>query len=240
MDTIFLMYHDIVTDTDKSSGFQNESAFQYKVIEITFEEQVKATIGKDVVFTFDDGGESSYTKAAPILEKYGRSGVFFIAADYIGTPGFLSKEQIAELSHRGHVIGSHSCSHPQNMSGMTGEQIEEEWSQSVKVLSDIIGEKVTIASLPNGNSSKKIIEGVKNAGIEELHTSEPTNQKKTENGVKKVGRYVIHDKMTTENIMRIVNDSNYRNKMHLKWRLLNFAKSILGSNYKKIKSIFVR
>lgn len=234
------MYHDIVTTTDKTSGFQNESAFQYKVEATAFEEQVKAVDGKDVVFTFDDGGESFYTKAAPILEKYGRKGVFFIAADYIGTPGFLSKEQIAELSHRGHVIGSHSCSHPQNMSGMTREKIEEEWSQSVKVLSDIIGEKVIIASLPNGNSSKIIIEGVKNAGIEELHTSEPTTKKRSDSGVVIIGRYVVHDKMTTEDIMRIVDDSNYRKKMHLKWRMLSIAKSILGNNYKKIKTIFIR
>ena len=50
------MYHDIVTKNDKSSGFQNKNAFQYKVEECAFEEQVKALQGKDVVFTFDDGG----------------------------------------------------------------------------------------------------------------------------------------------------------------------------------------
>ncbi len=240
MDTIYLMYHDIVSDDDKSSGFQNESAFQYKVKEESFEKQVKAVVGKDVVFTFDDGGESFYTKAAPILEKYGRKGVFFIAANYIGTSGFLSKEQIAELSRRGHVIGSHSCSHPQNMAGMIGEQIEEEWCQSVKVLSDIIGEKVATASLPNGTSSKSIIEGVIHAGIEELYSSEPTTKKKSDKGVEIIGRYVVHDKMMAEDLMRIVNDSNYRNRMHVKWRVLNIVKSILGENYKKIKSLLIR
>ena len=88
------MYHDIVTKTDKSSGFQNDSAFQYKVEESAFEEQVKALQGKDVVFTFDDGGESFLTKIAPILEKYGFKGVFFISTKYIGTQGFLTKEQV--------------------------------------------------------------------------------------------------------------------------------------------------
>ncbi len=240
MDAIYLMYHDIVTATDKSSGFQNESAFQYKVTEDAFEEHVKATGGREVVFTFDDGGESFYTKAAPILEKYGRKGVFFIAADYIGTPGFLSKEQIIEMHNRGHIIGSHSCTHPQNMAGMTEEQIKDEWNHSVKVLSEIIGEKVTMASLPNGNSSKKIIEGVKLAGIEELHTSVPTTRKKTENGVMKIGRYVVHDNMTTEDIMRIVDDSSYRNKMHTRWMILNVVKTVLGGNYKRVKSMFVK
>ena len=75
---IVLMYHDIVTFADKGSGFQNESAFLYKVDELQFEEQVKKTQGDEVLFSFDDGGESFYTKAALILEKYGMRGIFFI------------------------------------------------------------------------------------------------------------------------------------------------------------------
>lgn len=36
-----------------------------------------------VVFTFDDGYEDNYTHAAPILEKYGVKGGFFVASDPI-------------------------------------------------------------------------------------------------------------------------------------------------------------
>lgn len=108
MDTICLMYHDIVTRDDKSSGFQNESAFQYKVNEKDFEKQVKALRGKDVIFSFDDGGVSFITEAAPILEKYGFKGFFFISTKYIDTPGFLSREQVKCLAEHGHCVGSHS------------------------------------------------------------------------------------------------------------------------------------
>lgn len=234
------MYHDIVPQDDKTSGFQNESAFQYKVNEDSFEEHVKALQGKDVVFTFDDGGVSFYTKAAPIIEKYGKKGVFFIAADYIGTPGFMTKDQIVELQQRGHVIGSHSCTHPQNMAGLSKDEIKDEWKRSIKILSEIVGEKVTTASLPNGNSSKTIIEGVKLAGIEELYTSEPTTKKKKNNGIVEIGRYVVHTNMATEEIESIVNNASYRRKKHAKWMILNVVKSILGSNYKKIKSRIVK
>ena len=86
---------------------------QYKVEESAFEEQVKALQGKDVVFSFDEGGESFHTKASPLLEQYGFKGVFLISTKYIGTQGFLTEEQVKELAERGHVVGSHSHTHPE-------------------------------------------------------------------------------------------------------------------------------
>ena len=120
------MYHDIVTTNDKSSGFQNKNAFQYKVEESAFEEQVKAVQGNDVVFTFDDGGVSFLTKAVPILEKYDFKGVFLVSTKYIGTPGFLTTEQVKELAERGHVIGSHSHTHPEIFTKLSSEEIKHE------------------------------------------------------------------------------------------------------------------
>ena len=79
--------------------------------EAAFKEQAKVLQGKDVLFTFDDGGVSFVTKAAPILEKYGHKGVFFVSTKYIGTPGVLSAGQVKELELRGHVVGTHSHSH---------------------------------------------------------------------------------------------------------------------------------
>lgn len=43
----------------------------------------KQLISDAVVFTFDDGYEDNYTHAAPILEKHGVKGVFFVASDPI-------------------------------------------------------------------------------------------------------------------------------------------------------------
>ena len=237
---IVLMYHDIVTKDDKSSGFQNDSAFQYKVEESVFEEQVKALQGKDVVFTFDDGGVSFITKAAPILEKYGFKGVFFIATKYIDTPGFLTVAQIQELHERGHQIGSHTHSHPANLSKGNETEIEEEWSSSIKMLSDIIGQPVHTASIPNGNGSKAVYKCAKKAGITELYTSIPTIKTKNEKGVDIVGRYVVHDSSSTEDVTRIVENKRYRDRMYVKWLVISAAKTVLGSFYKPIKSLIVK
>jgi len=90
-----------------------------------------------VLFTFDDGRESNYTVAAPILESMGTRGLFFVVPDFIGltaraardfyyssidirgiapsesveqwTP--MNPDQLADLARRGHSIGNHTLSH---------------------------------------------------------------------------------------------------------------------------------
>lgn len=233
---VVLMYHDIVTKYDKSSGFQNENAFQYKVEESAFEEQVKALQGMDVVFTFDDGGVSFITKATPILEKYGFKGIFFISTQYIGTPGFLDKEQMIALAAGGHIIGSHSHTHPEFFTKLSKEEVREEWLKSYEILKNILGGKGFPMSIPNGYASKNIMQEAIDCGFTDIYTSQPTTKIKSFLGHKVIGRYVVHDNMTTEEVMRIVTSQGTKMKMAMKWHVLNMVKGVLGSSYEKFKA----
>lgn len=237
--SIVLMYHDIVTENDKTSGFQNDSAFPYKVEESAFEEQVKALQGRDVVFTFDDGGVSFISKAAPILEKYGFKGVFFISTIYIGAPGFLTSEQVKELAERGHVIGSHSHTHPEIFTKLTVDEIREEWTKSSEILRAILGDMELTLSIPNGYASKTIMDEAINAGYTDFYTSEPTTKVRFYKSHKVIGRYAVQDGMTAEDVLRIVDDKSVRLKMAAKWQLLNVVKSVLGSSYETVKAKFL-
>lgn len=230
------MYHDIVTVDDKSSGFQNESAFQYKVEETAFEEQIKALQGKDVVFTFDDGGVSFLTKAAPILEKYGFKGVFFISTKYIGTPGFLTAEQVKALEERGHVVGSHSHTHPEIFTKLSKEEIHEEWLKSFETLQSILGTKDLPMSIPNGYASKTIMQEAINCGYSDIYTSQPTTKVKTFQKHNVIGRYVVHENMSTQDVLRIVTSKGTKMKMAMKWHVLNIVKGLLGSSYDTLKA----
>ena len=86
------------------------------------------------LLSFDDGGVSAYEHIAPMLESYNWVGCFFITTDRIDTPAFVSREQIRDLHRRGHVIGSHSCSHPKKMSECSREELLEEWQRSLSCL----------------------------------------------------------------------------------------------------------
>lgn len=232
------MFHDIIAK-GLISGFQNDSAFQYKVEKEVFEDIARSLPPTKVQFTFDDGGLSFLTVAAPILEKYGHRGVFFIATDYISTQGFLSVEQVKELDKRGHIIGSHSCSHPHNMAGLPDDEISKEWKESKNKLEEILGHSMEYASIPNGYSSKSVVTKAREAGIKYLYTSTPIDRVKNVKGISLIGRYVIHDKMLPQEVTNIVESRKTRIKKYAKWLVIESIKFVLGNQYDKVKSIVV-
>src|SRR5262249_60003963 len=68
------------------------------------------------LITVDDGGVSYHRFIADRLEERGWRGHAFVSTDFIGAPGFLTASEIRELDDRGHIIGSHSASHPSRFS----------------------------------------------------------------------------------------------------------------------------
>src|SRR2546423_9925897 len=167
MKALAIMYHDVVEPgADDASGFPGAWPALYKLERGEFERHLNAireAIGDKPVsladqpspncpllLTFDDGGVSAYDPIAPMLEARGWRGHFFITTDRIGQPGFVTREQIRELRGRGHVVGSHSCSHPTRMSALTRADLLREWRESIAALSDILGEAPLVASVPGG------------------------------------------------------------------------------------------
>ena len=244
-----LMYPDVYSSTEKESGFQFPTSYPYKISVTKFEEQVRFAhnyckqnnLSKDIIeFTFDDGGESFYRIAAPILEKYGFRGVFFISTSHIGTDKFLTAEQVKALHQQGHIVASHSHSHPRNMTELSVNDLLNEWRTSVQILEDIIRVPVMIASIPSGYNSKEVTDTAAQAGIKILYTSKPTIKSIHTIGIVLIGRYVIHSNTSIETFGKIISSANYRRKMLYRWKLINCAKKILGTRYNNIKNSLFR
>lgn len=240
-DRITLMFHDVLDDKFPHSGFDRPGALQYTIDAKRFEELVKFCVksSADVVFSFDDGGSSFYNVIAPILEKYDKRGVFFISTGYIGTERFLTQEQIKELYHRGHIIASHSNSHPQNISKLKFNEIVDEWSKSKMILEEIVGECISQASIPGGAISTKVLKGLKQAGYDIVYTSIPTNKTDSFDGISVVGRYTITNHSDITYLKKLLYNSSYRRKLIIKYKALRLMKLILGSNYNKLKQIIL-
>lgn len=247
---VSLMYHDVYRDTPCESGFQNESAFQYKIALTQFEKQIGAIVNyckrikrdvNDMVkFTFDDGGVSFYTVVAPTLEKYGLKGIFFVSTSYIGTSGFMTREMIKDLASRGHIIGSHSHTHPQNMAQLSYEEIVSEWNESASILSEIIGENLKVASIPNGYASKSVFEACGNSGIDVVYTSEPIASCRYVLGVELRGRYVMYDTTNEKCVINLVSSKLFRFILGVQYNILSLVKFVLRDHYDKVKSLAVR
>jgi peptidoglycan/xylan/chitin deacetylase (PgdA/CDA1 family) len=146
--------------------------------------------GKHALLTFDDGGASAI-HIADILGERGWPAHFFITTEFIGTPGFLGAPEIRALRRAGHVIGSHSATHPLRMGALRHAQLLREWSVSVDVLQDILGEPVTVASIPGGYYTRAVASTAAQAGIRTLFTSEPITRTSSVDGCLLVGRFSI-------------------------------------------------
>jgi peptidoglycan/xylan/chitin deacetylase (PgdA/CDA1 family) len=193
------------------------------------------------LLTFDDGHVSSYTCVADLLEGLGWRGNFFVSTDYIGTPGFVTSQQIRALRKRGHIIGSHSCSHPERMSHCTWPRLIEEWTRSVTSLSDILGEQVTAASVPGGYYSRKVAEAASIAGIRTLFNSEPVTKCHDVDGCTVLGRYTILRRMSPAIVGGIAAGTVVpRLKQLLFWRFKEIGKRLGGETYLKVRQRIIK
>ena len=207
---IGLLLHD-VTDAPNTSGFQQPTAGKYKHSVDAFCEylDVVQRSGLPVVgsvrsqgidtsktqqpivqFTFDDGGFAAMA-TADLLEDRGWKGVFFITTDLIGTSGFLASGQVKELDRRGHVIGSHSCTHPEVFRQLSRSAMRHEWRQSRKVLQDLLGHEINVASVPGGDCDNATIEEASAAGLTQLYTSEQVTRPWVHSGATCYGRLMM-------------------------------------------------
>lgn len=67
---------------------------------------------RSVVISFDDGYESVYEGAYPIMKAHGFTGVLYLIATAVGSQDYMNAAQIQEMIGKGWEIGSHSMTHP--------------------------------------------------------------------------------------------------------------------------------
>src|SRR5262249_19033467 len=98
---------------------------------------------------------------------------------------------LRELRRRGHVVGSHSCSHPTVMRALSFSELLAEWHNSVRRLTDILGEPVPIASVPGGYYSRSIAKAAAQSGIQVLFNSEPKRSVSLADSCLVIGRFAM-------------------------------------------------
>jgi len=157
---------------------------------------------RSAIITLDDGWNTTYNVAWPILKKFGYPFTLFIYTDYVkGGPksggGSLTWGQLGELRDAGADIESHTISHSdlRGRKSRRGTADYEEWlwkelAGSKQQLEQELGISVKALALPYGYHDEHVREIANKAGYEALFTVE--GQKITyATPLDSVGRYII-------------------------------------------------
>ena len=103
-----------------------------------------------VMITFDDSRAEHSAIAAPILEKYGFRGVFFIMTITYNKTNYMTKEQIAALAKKGHTIGLHTWDHRMVTRYTEASDWQTEIVEPLAKLEQVCGTPVRYFAYPNG------------------------------------------------------------------------------------------
>jgi peptidoglycan/xylan/chitin deacetylase (PgdA/CDA1 family) len=247
-------YHD-VTDHPTESGFQREGAAPYKLGIAPFRQHLdrlaQAPVqpgvvtdidlrkpGRHLLLTFDDGGKSALGIGAELCRR-GWLGHFFISTGLIGRRTFLSVDEIRQLRQQGHVIGSHSHSHPNIYRELPWEQMVVEWRRSSDILEQLLGEPCTVGAVPGGEISSDVLKSAARAGLRHVFTSEPTLRARIVDGCWVLGRFCVKASFTADQLGELAGFRGWAGKL-LARRVKSAACRSLPSLYRLYVSRSVR
>lgn len=95
-----------------------------------------------------DDGHLLDQRVADLLDRYGLTGTFYIAREYLPAERRLSEAQIAQLAQR-HEIGAHTLTHPL-LTALPPVQAAQEICGSKQWLEDVLGRAITAFCYPRG------------------------------------------------------------------------------------------
>jgi peptidoglycan/xylan/chitin deacetylase (PgdA/CDA1 family) len=180
-----LIYHNVRPDYPKESYWQKQFSITpdllleqfaylhtagYTVISMDqLSDMIRAgttsPVQKPVVITFDDGWESQYQYAFPLLKQYGYTATFYIYTNAINAyPSAMTWDQLRQLLAAGMTIGDHTVSHPR-LSGLTDAQRKVEIGDARTELQQRLGVSVNHFASPYGYADDALAAQLKNMGF---------------------------------------------------------------------------
>ena len=245
-----LGYHD-VTDDGGQSGFQRAGAAPFKLGTQRFGDHLDRIAAgehhpalvtsidltkpeRHLLLTFDDGGKSAL-KIGDELCRRGWRGHFFIATSLIGRRTFLDSGEIRQLRSAGHLIGSHSHTHPDIYRELDTGRMVVEWRQSCDILAQMLGEPCVAAAVPGGEISAAVLRSAGVSGLRYLFTSEPWLAPRIVSGCWVLGRYCAKASTTAGEIAELASFRGWTNKL-----LVRRLKGLVTRSMPSLYRMYVR
>jgi peptidoglycan/xylan/chitin deacetylase (PgdA/CDA1 family) len=118
-----------------------------------------------VVITFDDGFESTYSIAFPIMEQYGIKGTVYVVPTWVGSPGYMTLAELTILHNAGWTIASHTWDHPV-LPDLTSAEVTTELQSTIDWLKQNgFADGAYHLAYPFGQYNNNVVQVVSQLGI---------------------------------------------------------------------------
>lgn len=179
-----LLYHDLqlTYTSDKAATTITPQKFEEHITTllkngytpVSFEDAYNASLGmfsmpaKPVIISFDDGYDTNYKYAFPIIQKYNVKATIFVVAKTVGkvldTSVHFGWNEAKTMQQSGLVnIQSHTFEH-KDLAKLDAFQLERELRLSKITIEKNLGTQCSIVAFPYGSCNQKVIDTAKAAG----------------------------------------------------------------------------
>jgi peptidoglycan/xylan/chitin deacetylase (PgdA/CDA1 family) len=157
-----IMIHRLIQKTIYFSAIYLMANATFAADNVKADTSVHTTPDKGTVaLTFDDGPNPQYTREIlAILKKNDIKATFFV----VGSNAKAHPDVIKEIKDQGHVIASHSMTHP-NLTKLSDAKLSYEISEPSVILNGILGEKPKCLRYPFGASNEHVREQIREHGM---------------------------------------------------------------------------
>jgi len=143
-----------------------------------------------VTVTFDDGWESIYTQALPLLHEFNIPTTQYIIAGTFEHPAYMSVAQVRSMQQAGHEVASHTVTHT-DLTQADSKTLNRELSDSKAILSKEFGPIKDFAS-PLGAKNERTLAAIGTLYRSQRNTEgDPNNT--TDRGVNLAGAFTKAD-----------------------------------------------
>ncbi len=186
-----------------------------------FPQSARPSRSDGVVLTFDDGHESNYRLAFPILREAGLVATFYVVAGFVDRDAdYVTSAQLREMAAAGMSIGSHTMTH-RWLPLLGRAEIRRELRESKARLEEILQQPVLDFALPGGHFNDVVLNEVHDSGYRSVATSKAGTHS-TGDSVMGFNRIEVRRNMSIDDFQ-----ARFRPSTLAKLRLLEAGKSCL-------------
>jgi peptidoglycan/xylan/chitin deacetylase (PgdA/CDA1 family) len=123
-----------------------------------------------ITITFDDGWETTYTDAMPLLQKYGLPSTQYVLSGQQKNFNYLSFKQMRMIKQGGHEIACHSVDH-KDLTTLNAKDLQAELTDCKTTLDKELSMNVREFASPYGHEDAVTVKAIKQTFRSERNTA---------------------------------------------------------------------